>query len=172
MEDQTVDLFNAETASLVAYTRYVMASELDAYSPLLTKRIDAEIARRILQPAVKTNYWWKTAGMNWNPWICSNWLACVLFCEHDEARRTEAISQIQKACEAFMASYPEDGGCDEGPHYWDRAAASLFETLYLLKQGGFPILKTQNNTRKQTLLLIKLERQKTRTDISPKRIYE
>ena len=145
MEDQTVDLFNAETASLVAYTRYVMASELDAYSPLLTKRIDAEIARRILQPAVKTNYWWKTAGMNWNPWICSNWLACVLFCEHDEARRTEAISQIQKACEAFMASYPEDGGCDEGPHYWDRAAASLFETLYLLKQGGFPILKTQNN---------------------------
>ena len=143
-EDQTVDLFNAETASLVAYTRYVMADEIDRFSPLLCKRIDAEIVRRILQPAVKTKYWWKSAGMNWNPWICSNWLACVLFCEHDETRRAEAFSQIQKACKAFMSAYPDDGGCDEGPHYWDRAAASLFETLYLgegylqLDGGGHP----------------------------------
>ena len=132
-EDQTVDLFNAETASLVAYTRQVLATKLDGFSPLMTRRIDAEIARRILAPAVQTKYWWKTAGMNWNPWICSNWLACVMFCEHDEARKNEAIGQIEKACEAFMAAYPADGGCDEGPHYWDRAAASLFETLYLLQ---------------------------------------
>jgi len=132
-EDQTVDLFNAETASLVAYTRYVLAQELDRFSPLLTKRIDQEISRRILQPAVSTNYWWKKAGMNWNPWICSNWLACVLFCEHDEGRKAEAIRQIDQACQAFMDAYPSDGGCDEGPHYWDRAAASLFETLYLLQ---------------------------------------
>lgn len=131
-EDQTVDLFNAETASLLAYTRYMLADELDHYSPLLTKRINQEIARRILQPAVKTRYWWKTAAMNWNPWICSNWLACVLFCEHDEVRKAEAIRQIEQACDAFMSAYPADGGCDEGPHYWDRAAASLFETQYLL----------------------------------------
>ena len=136
-EDQTVDLFNAETASLVAYTRYVLADELEKYSPLLPQRIDQEIARRILQPAVKTHYWWKTAGMNWNPWICSNWLACVLFCEHDETRRTEAVRQISQACEAFIQAYPADGGCDEGPHYWDRAAASLFETLYLLQDTSF-----------------------------------
>ena len=132
-EDQTVDLFNAETAALVAYTRYMLGDEMARFSPLLPQRIDQEIARRILQPAVKTKYWWKTAGMNWNPWICSNWLACVLFCEHDEARQAEAIRQIEQACEAFMQAYPADGGCDEGPHYWDRAAASLFETLYLLQ---------------------------------------
>ena len=137
-EDQNVDLFNAETASLVAYTCYMLGSELDQFSPLLTKRIDQEIARRILRPAVKTKYWWKTAGMNWNPWICSNWLACVLFCEHDEARKSEAIRQIEQACQAFMNSYPEDGGCDEGPHYWDRAAASLFETRYLLQDISQP----------------------------------
>ena len=128
-EDQTVDLFNAETAALMAYTRYVLSNEIGRFSSLLVQRIDQEISRRVLQPALKTNYWWKTAGMNWNPWICSNWAACVLFCEHDEARRQAALDQIVKACEAFMAAYPADGGCDEGPHYWDRAAASLFETL-------------------------------------------
>ena len=132
-EDQNVDLFNAETAALVAYTRYVLSDEIGRFSPLLNKRIDQEISRRMLQPAIKTNYWWKTAGMNWNPWICSNWAACVLFCEQDDSRKAEAIGQIEKACEAFMAAYPTDGGCDEGPHYWDRAAASLFETLYLLQ---------------------------------------
>lgn len=130
-EDQTVDLFNAETAALVAYTRHVLSDEIGRFSPLLVQRIDQEISRRILQPALTTNYWWKTAGMNWNPWICSNWLACVLFCEHDDLRRQAALDQIEKACEAFMAAYPADGGCDEGPHYWDRAAASLFETYYL-----------------------------------------
>ena len=134
--DQNVDLFNAETASLVAWTRYLLADEISRFSPLLVKRIDSEISRRILQPAVKTNYWWKKAGMNWNPWICSNWLTCVLFCEHDDARRQEAIRQIEQAAEAFMAAYPADGGCDEGPHYWDRAAASLFETQYLLHNAS------------------------------------
>ena len=132
-EDQTVDLFNAETAALMAYTRHILSDEIGRFSPLLVQRIDQEISRRMLHPALQTNYWWKTAGMNWNPWICSNWAACVLFCEHDEARRQEAVHQIVKACEAFMAAYPADGGCDEGPHYWDRAAASLFETLYLLQ---------------------------------------
>ena len=132
-EDQNVDLFNAETAALIAYTRHVLSDEINRFSPLLVQRVDQEISRRILEPALNTNYWWKTAGMNWNPWICSNWLACVLFCEHDDNRRQAALDQIEKACGAFMAAYPDDGGCDEGPHYWDRAAASLFETLYLLQ---------------------------------------
>jgi hypothetical protein len=70
--------------------------------------------------------------MNWNPWICSNWLACVLICEKDESRKAEAIAQIENATRTFIDAYPEDGGCDEGPGYWDRAAASMFEVLRLL----------------------------------------
>ena len=131
-ELQEVDLFNAETASLIVWTRYMLEKQLDAFSPALCQRIDREIERRILQPAVERDYWWKTAGMNWNPWICSNWLACVLICEKDEARKVEAIRQIRQAIRAFIDAYPEDGGCDEGPGYWDRAAASMFEILRLL----------------------------------------
>ena len=131
-EDQTVDLFNAETASLIAWTRYMLQPQFDAFSPDLCQRIDREIERRILIPAISTDYWWKTAGMNWNPWICSNWLTCVLICEKDEARKGRAICQIIDAATAFADAYPDDGGCDEGPTYWDRAAASLFEVMRLL----------------------------------------
>ncbi len=128
---QEVDLFNAETASLIAWTRYMLQPQLDKFSPDVCQRIDKEIEHRILKPAVERDYWWKTAGMNWNPWICSNWLTCVLICEHDDNRRNEAIKQIRKATEAFINAYPADGGCDEGPGYWDRAAASMFEILRL-----------------------------------------
>ena len=134
-EWQEVDLFNAETASLIVWTRYMLEKQFDAFSPDLCQRIDREIERRILQPAVERDYWWKTAGMNWNPWICSNWLACILICEKDEARKATAIAQIRKATQAFIDAYPEDGGCDEGPGYWDRAAASMFEIMRLLDFG-------------------------------------
>lgn len=134
-EVQTVDLVNAETASMIAYTRYMLSSEIGRYSPRLVERIDSEINRRLLTPALKTNNWWKNATSNWNPWVCSNWLACVLMCEHDEARKAEALTQINKACRTFINAYLDDGGCDEGPSYWDRAAASLFEICYLLSMS-------------------------------------
>ena len=131
-ELQEVDLFNAETANLIVWTRYMLQKQFDAFSPDLCLRIDREIEQRILIPALEKDYWWKTASMNWNPWICSNWLSCVLICEKDEARKEEAIRQIEQATQTFIDAYPEDGGCDEGAGYWDRAAASMFEVLRLL----------------------------------------
>ena len=143
--NQEVDLFNAETASLVVWTRYMLEKPFNQFSPDLCQRIDQEIERRILIPALKKDYWWKTAGMNWNPWICSNWLACVLICEKDEARKTEAIRQIKAATHAFIDAYPEDGGCDEGPGYWDRAAASMFEILRLFTVYGLQFTDDYTN---------------------------
>ena len=143
-ELQEVDLFNAETASLIVWTRYMLEKQFDAFSPDLCKRIDQEVEKRILKSALARDYWWKTAGMNWNPWICSNWLACVLICEKDETRKTEAIAQIKKATQAFIDAYPEDGGCDEGPGYWDRAAASMFEVLRLLPDDNSDAAKIRN----------------------------
>ena len=135
-EIQEVDLFNAETASLIAWTRYMLEKQFNNFTPNLCQRIDREIELRILKPVLEKNYWWKTAGMNWNPWICSNWLTCVLICEKDEVRKAEAIAQIKKATQTFIDAYPEDGGCDEGPGYWDRAAASMFEVMRLLNYGA------------------------------------
>lgn len=131
--EQTVDLFNAESASLIAWTGKELRKELDAFSPELYKKIEREINHRILRPALGSKYWWKTASMNWNPWICSNWLTCVMLYEHNAELRQKAVTEIEGCMRAFIDAYPEDGGCDEGTGYWDRAAASLFECLNLLK---------------------------------------
>lgn len=132
--EQPVDLFNAESASLIAWAGKELKAELDSFSPELYKKIEREISHRILTKALGVKAWWKTAGMNWNPWICSNWLTCVMLYEKDAGLRQKAVTEIEGCMRAFIDSYPEDGGCDEGTGYWDRAAASLFECLDLMRQ--------------------------------------
>lgn len=139
--EPTVDLFAAETASLMAWTDYLMGEKLDAVSPLIRERIRVEIDRRILTPNLeRDDFWWMgfDGGLinNWNPWVNSNWLTAVLLIEEDEARRAEAIYKIIRSLDLFIDSYPEDGGCDEGPGYWSRAGGSLFDTLELLHMAS------------------------------------
>ena len=42
------------------------------------------------------------------------------------------MAKIARSLDRFIDAYPDDGGCDEGPSYWGRAGASLFESLELL----------------------------------------
>lgn len=131
-DEQTVDLFNAESASLLAWTGKTLGSSIEALKPGMGERIAREIDHRILKSALGSNYWWKKAAMNWNAWICSNWLTCVYLYEKDAQKRQQAVTEIEGCMRRFIDGYPNDGGCDEGTAYWDRAAASLFESLYLL----------------------------------------
>ncbi|MCH3981743.1 MAG: heparinase II/III-family protein [Prevotella sp.] len=151
-DNQVVDLFNAETSSMIAWTKYMLEPQLDSISPLLCQRIDKEIKRRILIPALHENYWWKTAGMNWNPWICSNWLTCVLFCEGNRQEQVDAVCQIIDCMDHFIKAYPADGGCDEGAGYWDRASASLFECLNLLFKATNHKVDVRGNAKIEAMM--------------------
>ncbi len=139
--EPTVDLFAAETAAALAYIDYLLGESLDGVSPLIRPRIHAEIERRILTPNLdRDDFKWMgfhtdERPNNWNPWINSNWLVCVLFVERDPQRRRAAVAKIMRSLDLFIDPYPADGGCDEGPGYWMRAAGSLFEALELLAQA-------------------------------------
>jgi hypothetical protein len=136
-----VELFSAETAALLAWTDYLLGKRLDAVSPLLRERIRVEVDRRILTPALeRDDFWWMGFSArrdvnNWNPWIASNWLASTLILERDPQRRARTVHRIMRSLDVFMNGYPDDGGCDEGPGYWDRAGASLFDNLELLRSA-------------------------------------
>ncbi len=136
-----VDLFAAETAALLAWTTYLLGETLDPVSPVVRPRIAREIDQRLLTPCwERDDFWWmgfreRYPGHrvnNWNPWICSNWLACILLIETDETRRRASLDKALTALDHFIDPYPRDGGCDEGPSYWGRAGASLFDCLELL----------------------------------------
>ena len=138
--EPTVDLFAAETGALLAWTDYLVGDRLDAVHPLVRERLRLEVDRRILTPALeRDDFWWMgftpREVNNWNPWINSNWLAAALLLERDPARRTRAVAKIARSLDRFVDAYPDDGGCDEGPSYWGRAGASLFEALELAPRG-------------------------------------
>jgi len=151
-----VDLFAAETSALMAWTYYLLAGKLEQVSPLLPARIEREVQRRILTPTLeRDDFWWmgfSERGVNiWNPWINANWLASVLLIEVDEARRIAAVAKIMRSLDRFITPYPEDGGCDEGPSYWTRAGASLFDCLELLYSSSGRKINVYNDPKIQNI---------------------
>jgi hypothetical protein len=135
--EPTVDLFAGETTGLLSWTDYLLASRLDSISPLIPRRIEREIVNRVLTPCLDRNdFGWMGFGdapvNNWNPWINSNWLASALLTEPDPGRRSAAVLKIVASLDRFLDTYPDDGGCEEGPGYWSQAGASLFDCLELL----------------------------------------
>ena len=143
--EPTVDLFAAETGNLIAWAYYLLGDRLDGVSPVIRERMSLELERRILTPLYeRDDFHWMgfslRAGQqrvnNWNPWICSNWLSAVLLMESDETRRRETVHKIMRSVDNFIDPYPADGGCDEGPSYWGKAGASLFDNLELLHSAS------------------------------------
>ena len=143
-----VALFSAETASTLAWVLYLLEDELDGVSPLISSRVRREIDSRIITPyQERDDFGWmgfrsKSRPNNWNPWVNSNVLAATLLLEQDQERRLEIVHKVLRSLDRFFVPYPSDGSCDEGPSYWGRAGASLFEDLELLysvTQGKFDV---------------------------------
>lgn len=134
--DPILALFVAETSESLAWTSYLLGEQLDKVSPLIRKRIAREIDRRVLTPCLERDFGWMgfRGGRvnNWNPWCNSNWLVSALLIEPDEGRRVAAVAKIARSLDHFLDAYEDDGGCDEGPGYWGRAGASLYDCLDLM----------------------------------------
>jgi len=146
VDEPVVPLFVAETISLLAWTVYLIGPRIDGVSPLVIPRIKRESQKRVLGPLLdRDNFWWMglenrvhpITGKhrrvnNWNPWICSNWMTAALILEDDPDLRSQHVHKAVRCLDEFVDPYPRDGGCDEGPSYWGRAGASLFDCLELL----------------------------------------
>jgi hypothetical protein len=140
--EPTIDLFAAETSAQLAWTEYLLGPQIAKVHPLVRERIALEVERRILAPyRDREDFWWmgfaaNRAVNNWNPWINSNCLTCALLMEPDRTRRAQFAYKVLRSLDRFLDAYHDDGGCDEGPGYWGRAGASLFDNLELLHSAS------------------------------------
>ena len=156
VNDPVVDLFAAETSSLLAWVSHLMGDKLDKVNPLIKERIYVEIDRRIFKVIeADPKYRWMGYGRknvdstlsykersflerrpnNWNPWISSNLLSSILLLEKNKDRRAKFVHQVFDVLDNYLDPYPADGGCDEGPGYWGKAAASTFDCLDLVSMA-------------------------------------
>lgn len=135
-----IDLFAAETAEQVVMVLSLLRAPLTEFCPEIIDRIEYELDVRIKQPyLIHFGYWWMGYGKaipnNWNPWILSNVLTVFLLSERNNSKFHRALVKMFEEIQHYYDALPNDGGCDEGPGYWERAGASLFEFVYQLKQA-------------------------------------
>jgi hypothetical protein len=140
VENPEVDLFTAETASVLALADYFTGPKLDKINPLIRKRIYFETNRRLFEPMLTkgNQYKWMSKTMavnNWNPWIMSNWMLSNLLLEKQAPRRAAMLYASISGLDLYLNGLGEDGGCDEGPSYWFAAGGSVYDCLELLQQA-------------------------------------
>jgi len=141
-EEHGVELFTAEAARLLAWIRYLHGARLDAISRRIGRRIVREVRSRLLVPYMaRDDYWWMgfregTRINNWNPWCNGAVLTGFLLVEDDPAARAAGVAKAMRSLDAFLATYPPDGCCDEGPSYWSAAGGGLHECLELLHMAS------------------------------------
>ena len=138
-DEPIIELFGAETAATMAWVVYLLGEPMRTISPLIVPRIVLESRRRIIDPFLQRNdFSWmglnpdkakRTHLNNWNPWINSNVLTAGLLLENDVARRAALVDKVAASVDRFVADYSPDAGCEEGPGYWSRSAASTFDVL-------------------------------------------
>lgn len=141
IENPYIDLNASRTALTVATIYNVLATKLAAYSKVINGRILYELNRRIFDPYLKyDNFWWMgfkgNAVNNWNTFVNANTLQAALLVLKPGEKLDALTAKLLKSTDNFINQYPEDGGCDEGPSYWDMAGGRLIRLMVVLNQAS------------------------------------
>jgi hypothetical protein len=105
LTEPIIELFSAETAQLLSWTKYLLGPQLDRVSPLINQRIKLETERRMLKPArERDDFTWMGLGgpkqehrlNNWCPWINSDLLVTNLILEDNPKLRIAETVRITK----------------------------------------------------------------------------
>ena len=138
--DQIIDLGSAETGAVLSWVYYFFNKEFDKVDPVISRRLKSEIYKKIIIP-YRTNdsFFWMALNApkdelinNWNPWINSNVLQCIMLLENDSAQLSKDVYRSMKSVDRFINYVNSDGACEEGPSYWEHAAGKLYDYLQLL----------------------------------------
>lgn len=139
IDKPSIDLGVGEIANILSWTWHLFHKEFDEIHPLISKRLKDEIMHKAIIPYYeREDFWWmgfdgSHAVNNWNPWTNHNMLTAILIMEDDQEQKIKGVQKVIRSLDVFLNQYPADGGCDEGPSYWSRAGASLYQNLDILK---------------------------------------
>lgn len=151
-DEPIIDLGVGEISNILSWTWFLFKDEFDKVHPLIAKRLKDEIMKKAVIPYYERNdFWWQGLDgsrdvNNWNPWTNHNMLTAILILEDDQEKKIAGVDKVVRSLDQFINVYPNDGGCDEGPSYWGRAGASLYQNLDLLKRatnGKFDVFDNQ-----------------------------
>ena len=141
-----IDLVSQATGAVLAAALLFHRAAFDELSPIIAERIEYELEKRIIKPFISYHATWSGAYGD----KCNNWVtACVegvLFTtaivEKRQRVREAVVSRALSYLDNYTTWMPNDGGCDEGPGYWNGAAAAYFidlEMIYDMTNGAIDV---------------------------------
>lgn len=132
-----VDLFAGDTGMALSLVMMLLRESLEAHSPALCKTVRKYLIERIIEPVEQDPdaHFWMAGFNNWTPWCASSIIGTALYVLDDKERIADLIMQLLTPTDKFIATYGEDGGCDEGPLYWGLAGGKLLELLEILNRA-------------------------------------
>lgn len=149
----TVDLFAAETAMVLAESLYLLRSELNSFSEALAAYVKDRVLTQVIEPVESRDdfgSWWRSRA-NWNPWCSSNCLGAAMLLIDDPRRLARLTHRLIGFIDTFLDAQPEDGGCTEGPGYWNVAAGCVLVFLELLHSRTQGAMDIYNEPRVRAL---------------------
>ena len=130
-----IDLWSANMGAVMGWYSYLLGEELDAYSPEIRKYIKGTVEEKLLNRYLATDeHWWLTVDNNWN--IFCNGSAATAACrllDADDPRLQKILERAIFGLDAYLKSYPADGGCEEGAKYYHSNANIASGILTWLK---------------------------------------
>jgi Heparinase II/III-like protein len=131
-----LDLFACETGALLAMTNYLLSDTLNAISPVIVKRIESELHKRIIEPYLTSHFWWmgkdEEPMCNWTIWCTQNILITAFLLNLSEDNKYAIFLKANQSIDYFLKDYGEDGCCDEGAQYYRHAGLCLFNAMEVL----------------------------------------
>lgn len=114
----TIDLFAAETANLMAELLNVFGSEAvnERHEKILSRLREQFFVNYLEHPERRR---WSEMTHNWNAVCHQGVLGAALGIEEDTDLLARLFATAAPSLEKFLSGFTADGGCSEGPGYWN-----------------------------------------------------
>jgi hypothetical protein len=138
-----IDLFAAETGTLLAHTLLLLGDRLPEEIRL---RVQKEVKSRLLDPYLKNalQYGWNSGSNNWTGVCAGSVGECFLLMETDPERLNQGVALVCDQLGRFIQNaFAPDGGCLEGIGYWNYGLShfvSFGEMLRSASAGAVDLL--------------------------------
>jgi hypothetical protein len=133
--DEYLDLFNCETAAILAEACYLLKPALLASMPSLYHLVHAKVTERTLALFEgPKSYGWYLGKNNWTAWCAHNLLTAASYIFDDKARLISFVEKLVPLMDRFFANIKDTGSCIEGPTYWVVSAGRLVAFVDLIEK--------------------------------------